>query len=106
MHRIRWAMAPANEKESKLAGIVEFDETYVGGKPRYHAAKGRDAQYMGKAKDFGRRKTPVVGGVERDGRVKVRVVRSTRAPEMTKIVRDMVDTSADLITDESIIYKT
>src|SRR4051812_19946938 len=79
MHRIRWAMAPANENESKLTGTVEFDETYVGGKPRYHAAKGRDAKYLGKAKDFGLRKTAVVGGVERDGRVKTRVVRSTRA---------------------------
>jgi transposase-like protein len=105
MHRIRWAMAPANEKESKLTGTVEFDETYVGGKPRYHAAKGRDLQYMGKAKDFGHRKTAVVGGVERDGRVRARVVRSTRAPEMAQIVREMVDTSADLQTDESIIYK-
>src|SRR2546430_2013505 len=27
MHRIRWAMAPANEQESKLGGTVEFDET-------------------------------------------------------------------------------
>src|SRR5215218_4269345 len=39
MHRIRWAMAPANEQESKLSGVVEFDETYVGGKPRYPARK-------------------------------------------------------------------
>lgn len=34
MHRIRWAMAPANEQESKLGGdggTVEFDETYIGG---------------------------------------------------------------------------
>ncbi|MEO8910466.1 MAG: IS1595 family transposase [Gemmatimonadaceae bacterium] len=105
MHRIRWAMAPANEREAKLSGTVEFDETYVGGKPRYHAAKGRDPKYLGKARDFGHRKTAVVGGVEHDGRVKARVVRSTRAPEMAEIVREMVDTSADLMTDESIIYK-
>lgn len=33
MHRIRWAMAPANDAESKLGvngETVEFDETYVG----------------------------------------------------------------------------
>src|SRR5437764_11774471 len=39
LHRIRWAMAPANEQEPKLGGngeIVEFDETYIGGKPRGH----------------------------------------------------------------------
>jgi transposase-like protein len=106
MHRIRWAMAPANEQESKLTGVVEFDETYIGGKPRYPARKDSDVRYKGKARDFSDRKTAVVGGVERDGRVKARVVRSTKAPEMAEIVREMVDPSADLMTDESVIYKT
>lgn len=106
MHRIRWAMAPANEQESKLTGTVEFDETYVGGKPRYPARKGAVVRYKGKARDFDMRKTAVVGGVERDGRVKACVVRTTRAPEMAAIVREMVDPSADLMTDESVIYKT
>jgi transposase-like protein len=106
MHRIRWAMAPANEQESKLAGVVEFDETYIGGKPRYPARMGANVRYKGKARDFSDRKTAVVGGVERDGRVKARVVRSTKAPEMAEIVREMVDPSADLMTDESVIYKT
>ncbi len=105
MHRIRWAMAPANESEPKLTGVVEFDETYVGGKPRYPARLGANVRYKGKARDFGQRKTAVVGGVERDGRVKARVVRSTRASEMANIVREMVDTSANLMTDESTIYK-
>jgi transposase-like protein len=84
MHRIRWAMAPANETEPKLAGTVEFDETYVGGKPRYPARKGVNVRYKGKGRDFSDRKTTVVGGVERDGRVKARVVRSTKAPEMAE----------------------
>lgn len=105
MHRVRWAMAPANEMESKLTGTVEFDETYIGGKPRYPARKGIQVRYKGKPKDFGKRKTPVVGGVERDGRVKARVVRTTRAVDMLSILDDMVDKSAHLITDESGIYK-
>ena len=34
MHRIRFAMAPANTKDGgKLSGTVEVDETYFGGKP-------------------------------------------------------------------------
>lgn len=105
MHRVRWAMAPANENEPKLSGIVEFDETYIGGKPRYPARMGATVRYKGKAKDFDMRKTAVVGGVERDGRVKARVVRSTKAEPMAEIVRDMVDPSAALMTDESVIYK-
>lgn len=109
MHRIRWAMTPANEAESKLGGggeTVEFDETYIGGKPRYPARKGANVRYKGKGKDFDMRKTAVVGGVERDGRVKAAVVRSTKITEMTEIVRTMVDPKANLMTDESVIYKT
>jgi transposase-like protein len=108
MHRIRWAMAPANEMEPKLGQngeTVEFDETYIGGKPRLPLRMSKTGHYKGKAPDFDRRKTAVVGGVERDGRVKARVVRSTKAPEMAEIVREMVDTAAILNTDESVIYK-
>ena len=50
------------------------------------------------------RKTAVVGGVERDGRVKAAVVRGTTAPEVTAHVRAMVDPAATLMTDESKIY--
>jgi transposase-like protein len=107
MHRIRWAMAPANEQESKLSGTVEFDETYIGGNPRYPRQKGVVSRYKGPAKDFRDRKTAVVGGVERDGRVKARVVPHDRmtAAELAMQVRDMVDTSANLMTDESKLYK-
>ena len=35
MHRIRCAMAEPNQGE-QLKGIVEADETYVGGKPRFN----------------------------------------------------------------------
>ena len=31
-HRIRYAMGPNNKTDAKLKGIVEVDETYVGGK--------------------------------------------------------------------------
>src|SRR5579864_6628432 len=43
MHRIRFAMAPDSSTVSKLGGkgsVVEADETYVGGKPRYKSDKG------------------------------------------------------------------
>jgi hypothetical protein len=107
MHRIRWAMAPANEQESKLSGTVEFDETYVGGKPRYATRQRNGLRTKGKAKDFGKRKTAIVGGVERDGRVKARVVQHHQltSAQLAMQVRDMVDTSANLMTDESVLYK-
>lgn len=113
MHRIRWAMAPANEQESKLGGngeIVEFDETYIGGKPRGHARYAQPINADGTRKsgpgfDFADRKTPVVGGVERDGRVKVRVTQNLTRGALAKHVLDMVDGKANLHTDQLPTYK-
>ena len=110
MHRIRWAMAPANEQEAKLGGngeIVEFDETYVGGKPRYKPrhVKPDGNLKTGRAPDFDDRKTPVVGGVERDGRVKARVVQRVDGPNLAKHLFDMVDANAHLQTDHATAYK-
>jgi hypothetical protein len=34
MHRVRFAMAEDWKGQPKLSGIVESDETYVGGEPR------------------------------------------------------------------------
>jgi transposase-like protein len=33
MHRVRFAMTPQNGASQKLSGIVECDETYIGGNP-------------------------------------------------------------------------
>jgi transposase-like protein len=113
MHRIRWAMRPANEAEPKLGAngeTVEYDETYIGGKPRGHARyaqqiKPDGTRKMGHAVDFADRKTPVVGGIERDGRVKVRVAMNLTAGELQKHVAQMVDTAAHLNTDQAQAYK-
>jgi transposase-like protein len=109
MHRIRWAMAPANANDGgKLTGTVEFDETYVGGKPR----KGRigtrpdGSLKPGPAPDFVDRKTPVVAGVERGGRVKARVAINVTPKSLKAHVLDMVDTSARFMTDERRGYVT
>jgi transposase-like protein len=106
MHRIRWAMAPANERETKLTGTVEFDETYIGGRPRRISARADGMVRPGPAWDFSKRKTPVLGGVERDGRVKCRVVPDLTNKTLAAHVRSMVDTSADLMTDERRGYVT
>jgi len=58
--RIRRAMADAKEREL-LTGLVEMDETYIGGKPR------RDGPPRKRGR--GTPKIPVVGMVERGGRL-------------------------------------
>lgn len=47
-----------------LQGIVEMDETYVGGKPRKKNKKDDDDK--GAQRGRGTKKTPVVGIIERD----------------------------------------
>jgi len=113
MHRIRWAMAPANADDAKLGGngeIVEFDETYIGGKPRGHARYSQPIKADGTRKsgpgfDFADRKTRVVGGVERGGNVKVRVTQNLTSGALKKHVLDLVDTKAELHTDQLPTYK-
>ena len=90
--RIRNAMV---EQGELLKGIVEMDETYIGGKPR----KGTGFHKRGR----GTSKTPVVGMIERGGKIVARPVRkaSLDSKSLSSLVREHVDISdAMLITDE------
>ena len=66
MHRIRAAMAFDPEQETLFKGIVEADETYIGGKPRH---KNRVEDRVNHPRGRGTSKTPVVGVLERGGQV-------------------------------------
>ena len=68
-HKIRAAMM---EPEKKLGGIVEIDETYVGGKDenRHWDKKQRHSRAR-----YDRLKTAVIGAVKRKGNVIARVAR-------------------------------
>lgn len=64
-HRIRWAMAEPAFAE-KLAGIVEADETYIGGKARNRKKGQRHNPNVGRGKG----KAPVMVVIERGGRAR------------------------------------
>ena len=69
MHRIRQAMN--SDQMNLLSGIVEMDETYVGGKPRKEIKKDdSDDDITPNKRGRGTKKECVVGIVERDGNVK------------------------------------
>lgn len=96
MHRIRFAMAPANATEGgKLSGIVEADETYIGGKRRGTGKPGRPS---------GDEKAPVLGMVERGGRVRLRHIGSVTAKNTQAAIRRHIEMSSRLMTDEFSIY--
>ncbi|MFL5279602.1 MAG: IS1595 family transposase [Rhodopila sp.] len=103
MHRIRAVMEGDMEQAGLLHGIVEADETYVGGKPRKGNKHGEDDQKSKAKRGRGTNKTPVVGVVERGGRVAAKPVgkADVAGKGLSKFIKRFVDTAASLlITDE------
>jgi transposase-like protein len=91
-HRIREAM---KEPMGILKGTVEVDETFVGGKfdPRRKTERGYYPE-----------KVPVVGLVERNGRVRAKKIPATSKPVLIGLIRDHVDPSAHVMTDQYRAY--
>ncbi|CAN5735906.1 IS1595-like element ISSod11 family transposase [soil metagenome] len=96
MHRIRHAMTDNPENPDKLDGIVEADETYVGGKPRFRG---------GNKRGRGTRKQPVAAVLQRGGTVRTRVIPMVNSHNLKAMVRDNVATTARLMTDKEVGYK-
>jgi transposase-like protein len=97
MNRIRFAMAPDLPTAPKLSGIIEADETYVGGKPRPGDGKVHK-------KGRGTSKTPVFAVVERDGAIRRRVVANVTGETLKSAIREMVDPESYIVTDEHRAY--
>jgi transposase-like protein len=97
LHRIRFAMTPMPGTPPKLDGIVECDETYVGGKPR----PGTGPHVKGR----GTKKTPVFGMVERGGNIHRRVVADVSGKNLKAAIRACVAPSATIMTDEWPSYR-
>jgi len=98
-HRIRGGMA--DESFQKLMGIVEIDETYVGGRERNKHFTKRDPKNLG-----GHGKQIVAGAVQRKGNVVARVIANTTTNTLDAFVREAVSNKVSLIsTDEHSGYR-
>lgn len=99
--RIRNAMV---DQGPLMTGIIEMDETYIGGKPRKGNKKDDEPKGGNKSKrGRGTDKTPVVGMVERGGRVRAKVQDKTKLKfkDLKRMVRENIDCgSSILMTDE------
>jgi len=95
--KIRQGWLEGQDDNDKLDGIVEVDETYIGGKSKNMSAKERKARKQYK------NKFTVVGILERDGKVRAAHIEKNEAPAM---VHDNVDTDAIVMTDAAVVYKS
>ena len=90
------------DNDSQLDNEVEVDETYVGGKNKNrHANKKVKGSQGRSAKD----KTPVVGMVERGGKVTARKVENVQSKTLTAEIIRNVKESATVYSDEWLGYK-
>jgi|ERR1039457_4735090 hypothetical protein len=91
VHRIRKAMAGTG---SPLTGIVEIDETYIGGKQ-----KGKGV-YYGK-----KQKQTVMGAIQRGGEVRLRHVPDGKKITVKGFISEHVSNDADrIMTDQAAVY--
>jgi len=100
-HRIRHAIKERGG--DLLSGVIEADETYVGGKARgpMKYRKGRKAAPRVTSRD----KTPVFGILERGGRVRTVVIAEAKKADVERELWHHVDhDNSVLITDESKLY--
>ena len=105
-HRIRAGMQ--DQEFCKLVGIVEVDETFIGGKAgnRHKNKRGKGDDNEGGRGGIGSGKTPVAGAVSRKGNVCARVVEGVGADALTAFVRECVSNKVSLLcTDQWTGYR-
>ena len=96
-HRIRLAMK-IDPLASKLKGVVEIEETYIGGKPR----KGSNKKHK---RGRGTEKFPVVALVERKGKVVSKPIEKVNAKTLKTAIKNVVNKNSMIITDEWPAYR-
>lgn len=94
-HRVRYMMSQPSFKQ-KMFGVIEADETYVGGKRRNQGGQGRPGDYSHKQKVFSL--------VKRGGDVRSFHVERVTAENLQSVLRKNAHPSATIVTDNFASY--
>ena len=98
LHRLRHA-ARTKSFNKPLEGMVEADETYMGGKEKNRHEHKRTPGSQG-----GANKVAVMGIMERDGELRAKVVPDTKAKTLRAEIDANVAPGSDVMTDENRSY--
>lgn len=99
LHKIRKAMVRADRE--KLSGLVEVDETYIGGE-EHSGSTGRGTgnkvlvAIAVELKDFGNKKNQ---GLRKPGRVRLSVILDASSDSLSSFISENIDKGSEIITD-------
>lgn len=98
LHALRALMAVHQSALPQLRNVVELDEKYIGGKPRYkHGVKNK--------RGHGTRKACIATVVQRQGPVRMTLIGNDSVANLKPFITESVAPSANLMSDEHSAYQ-